>query len=67
MEKDFKYELEDGSRVDSLKDVRKKLGVSGRAIKHLFAEGKLKKVSINQENVNNDGQGIQAEKPDNLR
>ena len=52
-----------GERVSTLKGVRKILNISGRAIKYAFEDGRLKKISINQ-NVPNDEErktGIQKQ------
>jgi len=52
-----------GERVSTLKEVRKILNISGRAIKYAFEDGRLKKISINQ-NVPNDEErktGIQKQ------
>lgn len=59
MDKEFEYLIvPTNKRVGTLKEVRGELGISGRAIKHAFSDGRLKKININQY-VNNDEEAVQ--------
>ncbi|WP_167606523.1 hypothetical protein [Maribellus sediminis] len=51
---EINYILADGRTAATLKEVRQKLGCSGRAIRHLIEDGTIKKVELNL-NVENDG------------
>ena len=55
---EIKYILADGRTAITLKEVRQKLGCSGRAIRHLIEEGVIKKAELTNLNVKNDGQKI---------
>ncbi len=52
---EFKYILADGRTACTLKEVRQKLGCSGRAIRHLIEDGTIKKAVLTNLNVKNDG------------
>lgn len=52
---EIKYILADGRTAFTLKEVRQKLGCSGRAIRHLIEDGTIKKVELANLNVENDG------------
>lgn len=52
---EIKYILADGRTAATLKEVRQKLGCSGRAIRHLFEDGTIKKVDKSNLNVEHDG------------
>ena len=43
---EMKYILADGRTAITLKEVRQKLGCSGRAIRHLIEEGVIKKAEL---------------------
>lgn len=49
------YLLPNGATVRTLKDVRKVLRCSGRAIKYLIKDKTIKKIEVTIQNVNNDG------------
>ena len=49
------YLLPNGATVRTLKDVRKVLKCSGRAIKHLMIDKTIQKIDVTNQNVQNDG------------
>lgn len=49
------YLLPNGATVRSLKDVRKVLKCSGRAIKHLMKDKTIQKIDVINQDVQNDG------------
>ena len=49
------YLLPNGATVRTLKDVRKVMKCSGRAIKHLMKDNTIQKIEVVTQNVQNDG------------
>lgn len=49
------YLLPNGAAVRTLKDVRKSLKCSGRAIKRLIKDKTIQKIEVMTQNVQNDG------------
>lgn len=49
------YLLPNGATVRTLKDVRKVMKCSGRAIRHLMKDNTIQKIEVMTQNVKNDG------------
>lgn len=52
------YLLPNGATVCTLKEVRKAMKCSGRAIKHLMKDKTILKIGVTNQNVQNDGNKI---------
>ena len=51
----YQYLLPNGAAVDTLKEVRKMMKCSGRAIKYLIKDSTIQKIEVMTQNVQNDG------------